>query len=60
MNKRSYLIAVVNAQLKATQCIKKFEKEFQNGNQNPKGNGPQSGQTNNAAGNVPQQPGYGG
>ncbi len=60
MNKRTYLIAAVNAEVKAKMIIAKFDKEFSNGNPNQQRNSPPAGQTNNAAGNVPQQPGYGG
>lgn len=60
MNKRSYLIASVNAELKARIAITKFDKEFRNGNQNQQRNGSAVRQGNNAAGNIPQQPQYGG
>lgn len=60
MNKRSYLIAAASAELKAKTCIAKFDKEFKNGNQNRAGNPAQVRQDNNAQGNVPQQPIYGG
>jgi hypothetical protein len=60
MNKRAYLIAAVNAELKAKLDIDKFDKEFSNGNQNNQGNGSAIRQDNNAQGNVPQQPQYGG
>ena len=60
MNKRSYMIAVVNAELRAKIAITKFEKEFQNGNQNPSRPATPSRPNNNAERNVPKQPVYGG
>lgn len=60
MNNRAWLIAQANAELKATLIITKFEKEFQNGNQNQGNNAPAVRQDNNAQGNVPQQSVYGG
>lgn len=61
MNKRAFNISYVTAELKAKLCIGKFEKEFENGNQNQQQQPtPQLRQDNNAQGNVPQQPGYGG
>lgn len=58
MNKRDFNIAYVNAELKAKITITKFEKEFENGNQNQRRDVPANGQTNDAPRNVPQQPGY--
>lgn len=67
ISNRTYLIAVVNAQLKAQQCIEKFTQEFEpNGNPNQPGSSSTTGQTNNAQRNVPpvqqqvQQSSYGG
>lgn len=60
MNKRSFLIAYVNAELKAKIAFTRFEKEFQNGNQNTVRNSTAVRQNNNAQGNVPVQPKYGG
>jgi hypothetical protein len=67
MNRRSYLIATVSAEIRAKTVILRFEKEFGNGNQNQRRDSAQTGQTNNAAGVVPnnaaptsQQPVYGG
>ena len=59
MTKREFNIAYVSAELKAKLAVTRFEKEFENGNQNQQRNSAQGGQTNDAAGNVPQQPVYG-
>lgn len=57
MNRRTYLISVVNAELRAQAAILRFAKEFeQNGNQNRQGNSPAAGQAVNAPRNVPQRP----
>lgn len=55
MNKRSYLIAAVNAEVLAKTHIARFEKEFTNGNPNQRRVNPTGGQANNAQGNVPAQ-----
>jgi hypothetical protein len=60
MNKRAFNLAYVEAEIRAKLNIQKFEKEFENGNQNQSGNAPTVRQDNNAQGNVPQQPVYGG
>lgn len=58
MKRKTFLIAAVTAEVKAKLIVARFEKEFLNGNQNQRGNGTKAGQTNNAQGNVPQQPVY--
>jgi hypothetical protein len=61
MNKRSFNLAYVKAELRSKITIQRFEKEFeQNGNQNQSGNASPVRQNNDAQGNVPQQPQYGG
>lgn len=61
MNRRSFNIAYVTAELRAKYSIQKFDKEFvQNGNQNQGKPASPVRQDNNAQGNVPQQPQYGG
>jgi hypothetical protein len=56
MNRRSYLLAAVDAEVRAKLAIARYSKEFEtNGNPNQRGNGAPTGQTNNAQGNVPQR-----
>ena len=65
MKRRTWLIAVVSAEIKFKTAVDRFDKEFSNGNQNQQGRSASGGQNNNAQGNVPaqqpvQQPQYGG
>jgi hypothetical protein len=52
MNRRTFLIAVVNAEVRAKIALMKFDQEFNNASQNTA----KIGQNNQSAGNVPQQP----
>lgn len=59
MKNRAFLIAMVNAEIRAKTEIVRFTKEFEsNGNQNNKQQRPATGQANAPTGNVPQQPVY--